>query len=83
MAKTEIKAKDNKGKDIKKKRRFHPVKYFRDVLAELKNVAWPSRKELISHTGAVFAFVIGMAAVIGLLDVVFSQGVALLARIGS
>ncbi|MDL2234780.1 preprotein translocase subunit SecE [Christensenellaceae bacterium OttesenSCG-928-L17] len=78
MARTETKT-----ESPKKKRRFQPVKYFKEVIAEMKKVTWPSRKELISHTGAVFAFVIGMAIAVGLLDVVFTQGVALLARIGS
>ena len=78
MASTDTKALKKPDKP-KKERRLHPVKYFKDVLGELKKVTWPTKKELISHTGAVFAFVLGMAVLIGVLDVVFQFGIDLLA----
>ncbi len=65
----------------KKERRLHPVKYCKDVIGELKKVTWPTRKELISHTGAVFAFVLGMAVIIGLLDAIFTFSFDQLARL--
>ncbi|MDL2258359.1 preprotein translocase subunit SecE [Eubacteriales bacterium OttesenSCG-928-K08] len=81
MAKDEVKT-DKKPEKKKKASRFHPIKYIREVIAELKKVTWPTRQELVSHTGAVFAFVIGMAIIIGLLDFVFQQGMILIASIG-
>lgn len=77
--------------DIKKKsadkkpnaRRFRPIHYFKEVYGELKKLTWPTGKELVSHTGAVLAFVIGIAILVGVLDVVFTQGVSLIARIGA
>ncbi len=78
MANTEKKA-----SKPKKERRFHPIRYFKEVIAELKKLTWPTKKDLISQTGAVLAFVIGMAIVIGLLDFLFSSGVQLLASIGA
>ncbi len=68
---------------IAKKRSFKPLQYFKEVAAELKKLTWPTKSELISHTGAVFMFLIAMAILIGVLDLVFSQGVSLLARIGA
>jgi preprotein translocase subunit SecE len=47
-------------------------KFFREVRAELKKVAWPTRKELISSTGIVISSVIAIAAFIGLVDLMFS-----------
>lgn len=76
-------AKDTKTTKPKKERRFHPIRYFKEVIAELKKLTWPTRKELTSHTGAVFAFLIVMAIIIGVLDLLFNGGVSLLARIGA
>lgn len=67
----------------KKERRFRPIKYFKEVIAELKKLTWPSGKELASHTLAVFAFLIGMAIIIGVLDFLFNGGVSLLTKIGA
>ncbi len=78
MASTDTKAL-KKPEKPKKERRLHPIKYFKDVIGELKKVTWPTRKELISHTGAVFAFVIGMAVLIGALDAIFKFSIDLLA----
>ncbi len=75
------KKQETKPAQPKKESRFHPIRYFKEVIAELKKLTWPTRKELISYTAAVFAFLIGMAIVIALLDVVFLQGVGLLAKL--
>ncbi|NPV54081.1 MAG: preprotein translocase subunit SecE [Firmicutes bacterium] len=48
-------------------------RFLRDVRAELKKVAWPNRKELISYTVIVIISVMIVAAFIGLIDLVFSQ----------
>ena len=77
MAATENKV-AKKAEAPKKARRFRPVKFFRDVQGELKKVTWPTKKELISHTGAVLAFLVGMAVLIGVLDLIFSVGIGTL-----
>lgn len=61
--------KDNK----KKKGGFFSsiVRYFKDVAGELKRVTWPTRKELVSATGAVIVFVLIMALIVGVLDTGF------------
>lgn len=56
-----------------KKVRRSPAKYVKDVFAELKKVTWPTRKELLTNTGAVIAFIVLMAAVIGLMDLGLSE----------
>lgn len=39
-----------------------------DMIAEIKKVTWPTKKELVNYTIAVCVFVLLMAVVTGLLD---------------
>ena len=64
----------NEKKKPKKERRFHPIRYFREMFGELKKLTWLTGKELVSHTIAVFAFVLAMALIIYVLDLGFSTG---------
>ena len=41
---------------------------FKNMVAELKKVAWPSKKDLINYSIVVIAFVVVLAIVVGLLD---------------
>ena len=38
------------------------------MVAELKKVAWPSKKDLINYSIVVLGFVVGLALIVGLLD---------------
>ncbi len=40
----------------------------KDAIGEAKKVAWPSRKETLQTTGAVFAFVVVMAVFLWITD---------------
>ena len=42
--------------------------FLRQVIAELRKVIWPTRKELITYTWVVLVFVVIMAGLIGLFD---------------
>lgn len=55
-------------------------KFLREVRAELKKVAWPDRKELVSSTVVVITVVVIVGAFIGLIDFVFSQGLKVFVR---
>jgi preprotein translocase subunit SecE len=46
--------------------------FIRQVIAELRKVVTPTRRELFGFTAVVLIFVIIMMAVVGLLDFVFS-----------
>lgn len=46
--------------------------FIRQVLAELKKVVTPTRKELFSFTGVVLVFVIIMMAIVWTLDQLFA-----------
>lgn len=49
--------------------------FFRQTVAELRKVIYPTRKELIQYTWVVLVFVLVMGAFIGVLDFVFAKGV--------
>lgn len=82
VSRAERKAELNVQKDNKKKEkaakgslRTRMVLFFRQTVAELRKVIWPTRKELISYTWVVLVFITVMAAIIGVLDLVFAKGV--------
>lgn len=49
--------------------------FFRQTVAELRKVIWPTRKELVSYTWVVLVFILIMGTIIGVLDFVFAKGV--------
>jgi preprotein translocase subunit SecE len=46
--------------------------YFKDVVAELKRVTWPSKKDTIAATWVVIATVILISLGLGIVDVIFA-----------
>ncbi len=50
-------------------------RFLREVVAELRKVIWPGRRELITYTTVVIIFVAFMVALVAGLDVLFAQGV--------
>ena len=49
--------------------------FYRQVLAELRKVIWPTRKELITYTTVVIFFVLVVIAYVTSLDFVFSKAI--------
>jgi preprotein translocase subunit SecE len=49
--------------------------FIRQVVAELRKVIWPTRKELVSYTTVVMVFVVIMASIIAGLDYIFTRAV--------
>jgi preprotein translocase subunit SecE len=49
------------------------VNFLKDVKAELKKVAWPSKDETIGTTTVVIIFVVLMAIFLGVIDVTLSK----------
>jgi preprotein translocase subunit SecE len=52
-------------------------RFVREVVAELRKVIWPTRKELLTYTSVVIVFMTIMVALITGLDYVFAKGVLL------
>jgi preprotein translocase subunit SecE len=44
------------------------ITYLRQVVAELRKVIWPNRKQMGSYTSVVLAFLVFMVTLIGLVD---------------
>ena len=51
------------------------VTFYRQVVAELRKVIWPTRRELLTYTSVVLVFVLFMVSVVSIYDFLFSQGV--------
>jgi len=58
-----------------KRERTKPSQFVREVIGELRKVAWPSRQEVIAYTIVVLVSVIVIAAMIYGMDRVFLRAV--------
>jgi preprotein translocase subunit SecE len=77
---TESDADDQTGKKAKKAKKArkpgdepsNPIvyifTYLKQVVAELRKVIWPNRKQMVSYTSVVLAFLVFMVTLIGLVD---------------
>lgn len=52
---------------------MNPIQYFKDTLAELKLVSWPSRKKTVQLSAIVVAVSLIMAFYVGALDFGFTS----------
>jgi preprotein translocase subunit SecE len=59
--------------EIRRKRSIG--RFLREVVAELRKVIWPGRRELITYTTVVIIFVAFVVAFVAGLDLLFAQGV--------
>lgn len=60
------------------KERLGPAEYARQVRAELRKVAWPTRAEVVNYSIVVFMALILLTALIFGLDYVFGKAVIFL-----
>jgi preprotein translocase subunit SecE len=58
--------------------RTKPREFVKEVIGELKKVAWPTRKEVVAYSTVVFVSVVVIAAIIFGMDYVFAKGVLFL-----
>ncbi|HEX6247611.1 MAG TPA: preprotein translocase subunit SecE [Nocardioidaceae bacterium] len=54
-------------------KRTGPVTFYRQVVAELRKVVWPTQQQLITYFIVVMVFVIVMMTIISLLDLGFGK----------
>ena len=57
----------------KRTKRTSPATFYRQVLAELRKVVWPTQEQLITYFIVVVAFVIFMMALVSALDLGFGK----------
>ncbi len=53
-------------------------KFFKDLVAELKKVSWPSKKQVFNNTVSVLAFCFMVGAVIWVMDILLGYLVRLI-----
>jgi preprotein translocase subunit SecE len=58
-----------------KKERTKPRQFVKEVIAELRKVAWPSREEVVAYSIVVLVSVIVIGALIFGMDFVFTKAV--------
>jgi preprotein translocase subunit SecE len=59
----------------KKGSRTTPALFFRQVVAELRRVIWPTRHEMFTYTTVVLVFVLIMVAIVTGLDYLLTRAV--------
>ena len=64
-----------RGKEPKKPLPARISLFYRQVIAELRKVIWPTRKELVTYTTVVIAFVMVVILYVTVLDLGFSKAV--------
>ncbi|MGH3715549.1 MAG: preprotein translocase subunit SecE [Micromonosporaceae bacterium] len=81
-AETKSKTRPDKGKTDKAEKTKRParvgpigrlIRFIREVVAELRKVIWPTRKELLTYTVVVVVFVVVMLGIIALYDLGFAR----------
>ena len=60
------------------RQRTKPREFVKEVIGELRKVAWPTRKEVVAYSTVVFVSVVVIAAIIFGMDYVFAKGVLFL-----
>jgi preprotein translocase subunit SecE len=55
--------------------RTSPVTFYRQVVAELRKVVWPSQQQLVTYFIVVMVFVLVMIAIVSVLDLGFGKAV--------
>ena len=75
MTDTRANASPARDRDAKKPLPARISLFYRQVIAELRKVIWPTRKELITYTSVVIVFVLFVIAYVTGLDFFFSKAV--------
>jgi preprotein translocase subunit SecE len=66
-------------KVVTEKKQMNRVqRYFRETIGELRKVSWPTRKEATNLTIVVLIVTFTMGAILGFLDFIYSQLMALI-----
>lgn len=54
------------------------INFFKESIAELKKVVWPTKNDVLSSVAVVLVSTIIIAAILGLLDFLFVSGMNLI-----
>ena len=56
-----------------KQKRTNPATFYRQVVAELRKVVWPTQEQLITYFIVVLVFVVVVMGIVSLLDLGFGK----------
>ena len=59
----------------KRNERTGPVLFYRQVVAELRKVVWPTQQQLVTYFFVVMVFVVFMMALVSGLDLVIGKAI--------
>ena len=62
-------------KKAPRKKRTSPALFYRQIVAELRKVVWPTRTELMTYTSVVIVFVLCIIGIVALFDFGLSHAV--------
>ena len=62
-----------RGREAEK--RTSPATFYRQVVAELRKVVWPTQEQLVTYLIVVVVFVLAMIAYVSVLDLAFGKAV--------
>ena len=54
-------------------KRVSPATYYRQIVAELRKVVWPTQQQLVTYFIVVLVFVLIVMAIVSLLDLGFGK----------
>ena len=60
-------------KDSKAEKRTSPIVFYRQVVAELRKVVWPTQEQLVTYFLVTMVFVLFFMALVSLLDLGFGK----------
>ena len=58
-----------------RKKRTSPTLFYRQIVAELRKVVWPTRTELFTYTSVVIVFVLCIIGIVALIDFGLSHAI--------
>ncbi len=56
-------------------KRTNPATFYRQVVAELRKVVWPTQQQLITYFIVVMVFVVVVMSIVSLLDLGFGKAI--------
>ena len=59
--------------DRKTEKRTNPITFYRQVVAELRKVVWPTQEQLVTYFLVTMVFVVFFMAMVSLLDLGFGK----------
>lgn len=62
-------------RSTQERERTSPVTFYRQVVAELRKVVWPSQQQLVTYFLVVLVFVLVLIGFVAVLDLAFGKAV--------